>query len=74
MKVKVPFQQLLNAVKNLPLAQKVMLRKELDEEVVLKNDKDGFINFLLNGPVYTDKEIAVIEENRKSITAWRTKS
>ena len=74
MKVQVPFQQLLNVVRNLPPAQKAKLRQELDAESMPKKDKDNFIDFLLNGPVYTDKEIAVIEENRKSIAAWRIKS
>lgn len=74
MKIQVPFQQLLNVVKNLPPAQKAKLRQELDSELNPKKDKDSFIDFLLNGPVYTDKEIAVIEENTKSIAAWRTKS
>lgn len=27
---------------------------------------DDFIEFLLNGPVYSNKEIAIIEENRKA--------
>ncbi len=36
--------------------------------------KDEFIDFLLKAPVYTDTDIAIIEENRKSINAWRTKS
>jgi hypothetical protein len=74
MKVQVPFQQLLNVVKSLSPAQKAKLRQELNDEAKPMKDKDGFIDFLLSGPVYTDKEIAVIEKNRKSITAWRTKS
>lgn len=74
MKVQVPFQQLLRLVKNLTPAQKARLRQELDEEKASPKDKDDFINYLLNGPVYSNKEIKVIEENRKSIAAWRTKS
>jgi hypothetical protein len=74
-KVQVPFQQLLTIVKTLTPAQKARLRQELDEEKPASDLKeDGFINFLLNGPVYSDQDIAIIEENRKSIAAWRTKS
>ncbi|MDO1445664.1 hypothetical protein Q0590_05355 [Rhodocytophaga aerolata] len=74
-KVEVPFQQLLSMVKALTPAQKARLRKELDEEKPASDNKeDDFIHFLLNGPVYSDKDIAIIEENRKSIAAWRTKS
>jgi len=74
MKVQVPFQQLLTLVKSLTPAQKAKLRQELAAEKPQQKGKDEFIEYLLNGPVYSDKEIQVIEENRKSIAAWRTKS
>jgi hypothetical protein len=73
-KVQVPFQQLLDIVKGLTSAQRARLRQELEEEKPTYNNQDDFINYLLNGPVYTDKEIEVIEANRKSIAAWRTTS
>lgn len=73
MKVQVPFQQLLKLVKSLTPGQKARLRQELAKEIPQRKDKDDFIEYLLNGPVYSDKEILVIEENRKSIAAWRTK-
>ena len=74
MKKQVPFQQLLTLVKSLTPEQKARLRQELAEERATIKDKDGFIEYLLNGPVYSDKEIHVIEENGKSIAAWRTKN
>jgi hypothetical protein len=74
MKVQVPFQQLLTLVKRLTPAQKAKLRQELNDKPTAQADSDDFIEYLLNGPVYSDKEIKLIEENRKSITAWRTKS
>jgi hypothetical protein len=74
-KVKVPFQQLLTIVKTLTPAQKAILRQELEEEkLIIDSENDDFIKFLLNGPVYTEQDIAVMEENRKSIAAWRTKN
>lgn len=73
-KVQVPFQQLLAIVKKLTRAQKLRLRQELEGEEPPRKDKDAFIDYLLNGPVYSDKEIKLIEENRKSIAAWRTKN
>lgn len=73
MKVQVPFNQLLTIVKSLTPAQKAKLRQELTEEKPPQKDKDDFIEFLLNGPVYSDKEIKVIEDNRKSIAVWRAK-
>lgn len=73
-KVQVPFQQLLKLVKSLSPSQKARLRKELSEENPSMKVKDGFIQDLLNGPVLSEEDIARIEDNRKSIAAWRTKS
>jgi len=74
MKVQVPFQQLLRIVKTLTPSQKAKLREELNEEKAEIKNQDDFIEFLLSGPVYSDKDIQTIEENRKSIAKWRTKS
>ena len=74
LKVQVPFQQLLTIVKTLTPSQKAKLRAKLNEEQVEAKQQDDFIEYLLNGPVYNDKEVQVIEENRKSIAEWRTKS
>ena len=73
-KINLPFQQLLYLVQQLPPAQKAKLRQHLDADTSTLTDKEAFRTFLLQGPVYTPSEIAVIEENRKSITAWRTQS
>ena len=74
MKVQVPFQQLLTIVKTLTPIQKAKLRAELNEQKVEEKPQDDFIEYLLKGPVYNDKDIQVIDENRKSIASWRTKS
>ena len=73
LKVQVPFQQILTIVKTLTAAQKAKLRAELNEETDEAKQQDDFIEYLLKGPVYNDKEIKIIEENRKSIAVWRTK-
>lgn len=74
MNLKIPFQQLLIAVKTLTPAQKAKLKQELTEEESVKEDKSAFIEMLLKGPVYTEEQIQTIEENRKSIAQWRTNS
>lgn len=74
MKIQVPFQQLLAIVKKLTPTQKAKLRQELNDDKPSIEQKDGFLDFLINGPVYSKKDIAIIEENRKSIAAWRTKN
>lgn len=74
MKVKIPFQQILTVVKTLTPAQKARLRQELAETKASSTRLSDFTQLLLKGPVYTDKQLQTIEENRKSITKWRTKS
>jgi len=73
-KLDIPFQQLLTVVKTLTPSQKAKLKQELSEEESAKEDKSAFIEMLLKGPVYSEKDIQTIEENRKSIAKWRTKS
>ena len=73
-KLDIPFQQLLTVVKTLTPSQKAKLKQELSEEDAAKEDKSAFIEMLLKGPVYSKKDIQIIEENRKSIAKWRTKS
>ncbi len=74
MNLEIPFQQLLTAVKTLTPAQKAKLKQELSEEETTKDDKTAYIEMLLKGPVFTEEQIQTIEENRKSIAQWRTKS
>jgi hypothetical protein len=71
-KLDIPFQQLLTVVKTLTPSQKAKLKQELSDEESAKEDKSAFIEMLLKGPVYSEKDIQTIEENRKSIAKWRT--
>jgi hypothetical protein len=73
-KIDLPFQHLLNIVKSLTPEQKRTIRNELEAKQSSSELKDEFLTLLLNGPVYSEQEIGVIEENRKSINAWRTKN
>ena len=74
MKVQIPFQQLLTAVRTLTPSQKMKLRQELEEKNTGTESKTAYIEMLLNGPVYAEKDIQIIEDNRKSIGKWRTKN
>lgn len=74
MKVQIPFQQLLTIVKTLTPSQKAKLRAELNEDKAEIEQKGDFIEYLLKGPVYNDKDVQKIEENRNSIATWRVKS
>ena len=73
MKLQIPFDQLLTAIKTLTPNQKARLKQELNEVNSANDEKAAFIETLLKGPVYTEKEIQTIEENRKSIAKWWTK-
>lgn len=73
MKVNIPFQQLLKAVKSLTPAEKTKLKEVLNTESSSVEDKSAFIETLLNGPVYTEEDIKTIEDNKRSIAKWRTK-
>jgi hypothetical protein len=73
LKAQIPFQQILTVVKTLTPAQKDRLRKELAEKTKKPKKLSSFTELLLRGPVFTKKQIETIEENRKSIAAWRTK-
>ncbi len=73
-KMQIPFQQLLKVVKTLTPAQKARLKQELIVGPENKDRQSDFTQFLLSGPVFSNKQIQIIEENRKSIAKWRTKS
>jgi hypothetical protein len=73
-KLQIPFQQLLDAIKKLTPAQKARLKQELLYPPKNEDNDSNFTQLLLNGPVFTDKQIQTIKENGKSIARWRTKS
>lgn len=72
-RVQIPFQQLVDIVRQLPPTQKAKLQKVLDQEAKPTSKNSRLTEMLLNGPVFTDKQIRTIEENRKSINQWRKK-
>lgn len=71
-KVNIPFKQLLVFVRQLSPDQKQKLKKELENEEA-KTRNASLKELLLNGPVFTSKQIKAIENTRKSINEWRTK-
>ena len=72
-KAQIPFEQILTVVKTLTPAQKIKLREELSAKPQKAKKVSGLTELLLNGPVFTKKQLTQIEENGKSIAAWRTK-
>lgn len=72
-KVHIPFEELVSIVRQLSPVEKVRLQKELIQEAKPLSQNSRLTEILLNGPVYTDEQIKIIEETRKSINQWRTK-
>ena len=72
-KVQVAFQQLLTSVKTLTPSKKAKLLAELNKELFEAKQQDNFIEYLLKGPVYNNKDLQVIEDNMHSIASWRIK-
>ncbi|QEC75462.1 hypothetical protein [Mucilaginibacter ginsenosidivorax] len=71
--VDIGFENLIRIVKQLPKDQLLKFKKELDKEIVEDNELKDLKSFLLDAPVFTDEQIATIEQTRKEINKWRLK-
>lgn len=60
-----PLQQLFTIIKTLTPSEKAKLRAELNNDQVETKQQDDFLDHLLKEPIYTDKDLQIIEENRK---------
>ena len=71
----IEFNQLLKIVKTLPTAKLQQLKAAIDKETTKANlsKSQDLETLLLNGPVATQKQLDVIDNNRKAINQWRTK-
>lgn len=70
-KKHIPFNELLVAVRQLSPSRKIKLQRELIQDAKPINKKSRLTKLLLEGPVFTDEQIKIIEETRKSINEWR---
>ncbi|WP_461132186.1 hypothetical protein [Spirosoma lituiforme] len=64
-KVHIPFQDLLTIVKQLSPAQKARRQKELAKEGKLVTKKFCLTQLLVNGPVFINEQIKIIEDTRR---------
>ncbi len=71
----IEFNQLVKIVKTLPTAKLQQLKAAIDKETTKANNSKSqdLETLLLNGPVATQKQLDVIDNNRKAINQWRTK-
>jgi hypothetical protein len=70
LKMEVGLEQLIQAIKQLPARQLARLKAELNNAVPEKTDKEAFKTFLLQAPIFTDEQIDLIAEARKSMNKW----
>ena len=71
--MEIGLDQLIQAIKQLPAGQLLMLKAEINGTAVSKTEKEDFKKFLLQAPVFTEDQIALMEDARKSINKWGTK-
>jgi hypothetical protein len=71
--VEIGFEQLLKIIQTLPSGKLLQLKAEIDNRVAASKDNSNLENLLINGPVATEEELAVIEENRHKFVQWREK-
>ncbi|MBZ5858378.1 hypothetical protein [Flavihumibacter profundi] len=70
--VDIEFEQLLEIVKTLPAGQLKLLKAEIGKKRKVNKSKADLETILMNGPVATEKQLEIIESNRKAISQWRT--
>jgi len=70
LKMEIGLDQLIQAIKQLPARQFAKLKAEINNAVPEKTDKESFKAFLLQAPIFTDEQINLIEEARKSMNKW----
>ncbi|MBK6482442.1 MAG: hypothetical protein IPG01_04765 [Chitinophagaceae bacterium] len=71
--IDIEFDQLLRIIRTLPSGQLKLLKSEIERERNLSKQKVDLETLLMNGPIATKKQVAVIKKNRKAINQWRTK-
>jgi hypothetical protein len=73
--VDIEFDQLLKVVKALTPGQLKLLNTEIKRTTKTKKDNSDveLEKLLMNGPVATQKQLDIINSNRKVINQWRKK-
>lgn len=70
--VKIGIEQLIEIVRKLPEKDINRLKNELEKKQDISK-RDEFESFLLQGPVFSEKQLNAIAKTRKAINQWRTK-
>ena len=70
------YDEILKAVKTLPVSKQVKLKNELEKNLVSLEEKkkhEKYLKFLLDFPVASKEDLKSFNEARKHINKWRTK-
>ena len=70
------FEQLKELIKQLPASQLAKLKAELSDSFLKKKSKKDLSklqDFLLKGPVMSDKQFEAYQKTRKELNEWRKK-
>ena len=74
LKVEIGFDQLMNAIKQLPAAKLKQLKAELSEQTLTETmSRKNIQHLLLNGPVMSDVQYEDYKAIRDRLNKWRTK-
>ncbi len=71
--VDIGFDQLVQLAKRLPATKWKKLKKEVEASTPKDIEREEFKKLLLNGPIFSKKQLDVVAETRKRINQWRTK-
>lgn len=76
LKVDIGFEQLVQAIRQLPASKIMQLKAELSEKVPASKKSESNADFqklLLSGPVMDAKQYEEYKDIRSRINKWRTK-
>ncbi len=71
--VDIKFDELLKLVKKLPDTELSKLKLALDKDFKQDKRKANLKKLLLEGPVFSERQLEVVLQTRKSINQWRIK-
>lgn len=69
--INITFEQLLDAVMQLPKAEFLKLKSKMNEKKLDTAEKDEFLKILENGPVATEDDLKRLEEVDKYMKSWK---
>lgn len=73
LRLEIEFDHLVQLAKRLPAKQWTKLKREVETKKTVGKEREDFRKLLLDGPMFSKKQLNTIAETRKMIDEWRTK-